>query len=37
MNAHIKGFALFLGYSAVHALLIRPVLKQLNVPVLKDL
>ena len=37
MNAHVKGFAVFIAYSAVHALLIRPVLKQLNVPVLKDL
>lgn len=37
MNAHVKGFALFLAYSAVHALVVRPVLKQMNIPVLKDL
>ncbi|EGK72449.1 hypothetical protein METUNv1_01214 [Methyloversatilis universalis FAM5] len=37
MNAHVKGFGLFLAYSVVHALVVRPVFKQLNVPVLKDL
>jgi hypothetical protein len=37
MNAHVKGFAVFLAYSVVHALIVRPVLKQMNVPLLKDI
>lgn len=37
MNAHVKGFALFLAYSVVHALVVRPVIKSMNIPVLKDI
>ena len=37
MNAHIKSYLWFLGFMAVTKIVVAPVAKQLNIPVVSDI
>ena len=37
MNAHIKSYLWFLAFTVVTAVVVRPIAKNLNVPLIKDL
>ena len=36
MNAHVKSYLWFLGFMAVTKIVVAPVAKQLNIPVVSD-
>lgn len=37
MNAHIKSYLWFLGFMAVTKIVVAPVAKQLNIPMVSDI
>ncbi len=37
MNAHIKSYLWFLGFMAVTKIVVAPVAKQLNIPLVSDI
>jgi hypothetical protein len=37
MNAHLKSYAFFIGFMILTKLVVAPVAKQLNIPVVSDL
>lgn len=37
MNAHIKSYAIFLAFTLVTAIVVRPIVKQMNIPILSDI
>lgn len=37
MEAHLKAFGWFLVFTAATAVVVKPIAKNLNIPVLKDL
>jgi|GEM_PF-3154527 len=36
MNAHVKSYLIFVAYMAVTKIVVAPVVKQLNIPVISD-
>lgn len=37
MNAYVKSYLTFIGFTLVTAIVVRPVAKQMNIPFLSDL
>lgn len=37
MNSYVKSYLAFLGFSAITVILVRPLVKSLNVPLLNDI
>jgi hypothetical protein len=37
MNAHVKNYAIFFAYMAITAIVVRPLIKSMNVPLLQNI
>ncbi len=37
MNSYVKSYAIFLAFTLVTAIVVRPIAKQMNVPILSDI